>query len=141
MLITGSVISKDGSSGKAEHLGFGKEFDDIFVGFAKLGTVAFVKDKHNAFIFQALHCEFMALGFDRSVEFLDSGDNEGVIPSHLVNELFGAIGGVYAVGAEIIKLSASLVIEVSPINNKQHFMHFGELGEDLSSFEAGEGFA
>jgi hypothetical protein len=74
-------------------LGLGKEFDNIFMGFAKLGTVAFVKDKYNALIFQALHCDFMALGFDRSVEFLDSGDNEAIIPSHvtLVENFIDAI--------------------------------------------------
>jgi hypothetical protein len=61
-------------------------------------------------------------GFLRRVEFLDSGDNEGVIPSHLFYQLSSVVSGVYAVGAEIIKFSAGLVVKVSAIDDKQHFL-------------------
>nr|WP_319420749.1 hypothetical protein [Pleurocapsa sp. FMAR1] len=97
--------------------------------FAKLGTVTFIKDKDNPLISQAPHRGFMAglldvvaqrrkppqratSLLDGGIEFLDGGHNQGIIPSHLLNELSGVVGAVYAVETKVIKFFAGLVIEV-----------------------------
>lgn len=83
----------------------------------------------------------MARVTDGVIELLDGGDNQSAIACHLVDEFFGAIGGVYAIGAEVVEFFAGLIIEIGAIDYKQHFMDFGKCGEDLGCFEAGEGFA
>ena len=135
------LLSEDGCARKAKHLGVGEEFDDIFVGFAKLGTMAFVEDEDDTVIPQRCHYRFMALIFDGVIEFLDGGDNQSAVACHLIDELFGVVGGVYAVGAKVVEFFAGLVVEVGAIDHKHHFMDFGECSQDLGGFEAGEGFA
>ena len=83
----------------------------------------------------------MARVTDGIIQFLDGGDNQSAVACHLVDEFFGVVGGVYAVGTEVVEFFAGLVVEVSAIDHKQHFMDFWECGEDLGCFEAGEGFA
>jgi hypothetical protein len=121
-------------------LGVGEESDNIFVGFAKLGAVAFVKDKHNALISEVVHCGFVLGLFDGGVKFLDGGDDEAAIACHLVDELFGVVGAVYAVGAKVIKFFTGLVVKIGAINDEQYFMDFRQFFKDLGGFEAGEGF-
>lgn len=87
------------------------------------------------------HYRFMALIFDGVIQFLDGGDDEVVVICHPIDELLGVVSGVYAVGAKVVEFSAGLVVEVGAIDDKQHFMDFGQGGEDLGGFEAGEGFA
>ena len=141
MVVTCGVVSKNRRSGKAEHLGFRKEPNNIFMGFAKLGTVALVKDKNNALIFEIFHDRFMRRFADSGIEFLDGGDDELAMACHLVDELAGTICSVYTVGAKEIKFSASLVVKVCPIDDEKNFVDFWEFDEDLGGFEAGEGFA
>ncbi|RUR80745.1 hypothetical protein DSM107007_39140 [Nostoc sp. PCC 7120 = FACHB-418] len=82
----------------------------------------------------------MAWGFDRPVEFLNRRHNQATIPSHLCYQLSGVVGGVHTLRTKIIKFLTGLVVKVSAIDHKQHFMDFGQFFEDLGSFEAGEGF-
>ena len=78
---------------------------------------------------------------DGGIEFLDGGDYELAMACHVFDELAGIICGIYTVGAKEIKFSASLVVEVCPIDDEKDFMDFLKFGEDLGGFEAGEGFA
>jgi hypothetical protein len=48
--IADGIFGKNGGAGEAKHLAVGEKLFDAFVGFAKLASVAFVKQKNDALL-------------------------------------------------------------------------------------------
>ena len=135
------VVGKDGGAGEAEQLGLVEEFDNALVGVAKLGAVAFVEDEDDALVAQGVDGVFVTVAADGGVELLDGGDDERRVVRHLLHQLAGVVGAVDAVGAEVVEFFRRLVVEVGAVDDKDHFVHVGQGGEDLRRLEAGERFA
>jgi MFS family permease len=85
-------------------LGVGEKFDNIFVGFAKLGAMVFVEDKNDLLIPQAFHDRFMSRISDGVIEFLDGGDDEFAIACHLIDKFFGVVGLLFACTATLVMI-------------------------------------
>ena len=128
------VFGKNRRAGKTELIKFFKLFLQIFLRFAKLGAVAFVKNKHHLLLInrQALFT------FHQVIELLDGGNNNFIVVFfQIALQPRRAVRTVDTIRRKPLIFLHRLIIEVFAVDHKKHFIDKFQPGGQTRRLEAG----
>ena len=108
------------------------------MGFAELAAVAFIKDKHHAFIPQMRQMGFITFFGNCVVELLDGGDDQFGVVRELADQRPRIVGDIHAIFLKAVKLLHGLVVKVLAVHHKHYLENLRHLRNNLAGLKRGE---